>query len=438
MKMSGQPDPDAGKWSASKPLIVGVIGVLLLVGGFGGWSVFTNISGAIIAAGQIEVDQNRQVIQHPDGGVVEAILVQEGEMVAEGDLLVKLDPNLLQSELSIVENQLFELVARRGRLEAERDDADEIAFDPMLDEIGERSEELKEGQRRLFEARRDSVENEREQLVRRGAQIRDQIVGIEAQQAALATQLELIGRELVSQQSLLDRGLAQAARVLSLEREKADLSGRSGELAASIAQAEGRITELDIEVLRLGTARREEAITTLRDLQYNELELAERRRSLKGQLDRLDIRAPVSGIVYGMTVFARRSVIRPADALMYLVPQDRPLLIAARVEPTNIDQIYVNQNVIVRFSAFDQRRTPELQGRVQLVSADAFQDEATQVSYYRAEIVLSEGEIAKLPDDMTLIPGMPVESFIRTDDRTPMAYLMKPLSDYFAKAFRES
>ncbi|MFQ6553613.1 HlyD family type I secretion periplasmic adaptor subunit [Aestuariibius insulae] len=433
--MSPQPDKT---WSASRPLTIGFIALIILVGGFGTWSVMAQISGAIIATGQIEVDQNRQVIQHPDGGVVQAITVDEGDRVEEGDLLIQLDPTLLQSELSIVENQLFEIMARRGRLQAERDDAEEIEFDPLLAEGGDQARELMEGQERLFEARRASTQKETQQLGKRRDQIADQIVGIEAQQIALTSQLGYIEKELTDQQSLLDRGLAQASRVLSLQREQASLSGRAGELAASKAQAEGRVTEIDIEILKLGTARREEAITTLRDLQYSELELLERRRSLREQLSRLDIRSPVAGIVYGLQVFARRSVIRPADPLLYVIPQDRPLVIAAQIEPNHIDQVFVGQDVVLRFSAFDQRRSPELNGQVVLVSADAFEDDRSQLTYYRAEIVLAEGEIAKLPSDMTLIPGMPVESFIRTDDRSPMAYLVKPLSDYFAKAFRES
>jgi HlyD family secretion protein len=207
---------------------------------------------------------------------------------------------------------------------------------------------------------------------------------------------------------------------------------------ASEAQAEGRITEIEIETLKLRTRQREEAISRLRDLQYRELELAEQRRSLQERLDRLDITAPVSGIVYGLTVHTPRSVIRPADPVLYLVPQDRPLVIAARVDPIHIDQTFVGQDVTLRFSTLDQRQTPELFGTVTQVSADAFEDQASQMSYYRAEIVLQDGELDKLPEGITLIPGMPVESYIRTDDRSPMTYLVKPMADYFNKAFRES
>jgi len=428
-------------WSVRGSLIVGVLGIAILVGGFGSWAVFSSIAGAVVASGQIEVDRNRQVVQHIDGGVVAEILVDEGDLVARGQVLLRLDAADLRSQLTITEGQLFEMTARRGRLEAERDEADDIRFDDdLLALAGERPEvaELVEGQGRLFRARRESVHREVEQLEKRAAQIEDQITGVLAQQEATREQLVLIEEELGNQQSLLDRGLAQASVVLNLRRNKANLQGTLGELIASEAQARGRITELEIETLKLSTQRREEAITRLRDLRYQELELIENRRSLLDRLSRLDITAPVSGIVYGMTVRTPRSVIRPADPVLYLVPQDRPLVIAARVAPTDIDQIHVGQTVSIRLPALDQRQTPELFGSVTLFSADAFQDEATGMSYYRAEIELDEGEMDRLPSGAVLIPGMPVESYIRTADRSPLAYLVKPLADYFVKAFREN
>lgn len=384
------------------------------------------------------MDRNRQVIQHPDGGVVEEILVDEGEKVQEGDLLIRLDSSNIVSELAVVEGQLYEILARRARFEAERDGAPELTFDPLLSEEGADAADLTEGQSRLFEARLDSLLRATDQLEQQALQIASQIDGIHAQQLALTEQTALIEEELADQQSLLDRGLAQASRVLALRREASSMKGQVGELTAQAAQAAERRTEIEIQILGLTSTRREEAITRLRDLQYNELELSERRRTLRQQLDRLDIRAPLSGVVYGMTVFARRSVIRAADPLLYLVPQDRPLVIATQVQVTDIDQIHLGQDVVLRFSAFDQRRTPELTGHVTQISADAFQNDQNGASFYRAEIRMDEGEIEKLPESMTLIPGMPVEAFVRTADRTPMGYFLKPIADYFAKAFRES
>ncbi len=433
--------PAAEPWSARRPLILGILALIVLVGGFGAWSVLANISGAIVVSGQIEVEQNRQVVQHPDGGVVEALLVKEGDNVDAGDILIKLDPTGIQSTLNTVEGQLFELMARRSRLEAERDDAKAIVFAPELVEAAAENpkiDDLMRGQARLFRARLDSLSKAVDQLQKRRAQISNQIEGIVAQQGALEKQLGLIGQELESQQSLLDRGLAQASRVLALQREEAQLRGTMGELTASKAQAEGRITEIDIEILKLGTARREEAISRLRDLQFRELELTEKRNAAKEKLARLDIRAPVSGVIYDLKVFGTRSVIRPAEPVLYVVPQDRPLVISARVQPIHVDEVFPGQEVELRFPAFNSRTAPELKGRVTQVSADAFIDERTQAPYYRAEIVLKEGENAKLGEGMTLIPGMPVEAFLRTADRTPLAYLIKPLADFFRKAFRET
>ncbi|MBM1221909.1 HlyD family type I secretion periplasmic adaptor subunit [Ponticoccus sp. SC2-23] len=426
------------QWSVRKPMLIGAAALLVLVGGLGTWSVMSRITGAVIAQGQIEVETNRQVIQHPDGGIVAEILVKEGDTVEAGEVLIRLDAENLRSDLAVVEGQLFEVLARRARFEAERDNAEEIEFpEELLQSDNPVVPELIDGQKRLFQARIEAEDQEKEQLARRRDQISNQIDGIVAQQAAVEEQLSLLEEELESQQTLLDRGLAQATRVLALRREAANVAGQFGELTATKAQAEGRITELEIEILRIGTSRREEAITRLRDLQFNEIELAERRRSLKTQLDRLEIRSPVSGIVYGMQVFAERSVIQSADPVMYVIPQDRPLIITSRVQPQDIDQVYLGQVVALRFSAFDQRRTPELFGSVTQVSADAFTDENTQTSYYRAQIVLSEGEVERLPPEMSLLPGMPVEAFLATQERSPLDYLVKPLTDYFAKAFRE-
>jgi HlyD family secretion protein len=432
---------EENRWSARWPLIVGFLALGVLVGGFGTWAVRTQIAGAIVASGRIEVERNRQVVQHPTGGVVAEIRVKEGDVVAAGDLLIELDSTRLKSEMAITEGQLFEIIARRGRLEAERDGHDEVAFLPeLLDRAAVNPEvaELMEGQRNLFHARRETLSKSQEQLDKRRAQIASQIEGIDAQTASLEEQLELIEEELANQQSLLDRGLAQASTVLALRRNAANLRGQLGELAANRAEAETRITETEIEALSLVTQRREEAITQLRDMRYNELELREQRAATQEDLDRLDIRAPVSGIVYGLAVQTPRSVVQAAEPVLYIVPQDRPLLIAAQVEPVHIDEVLVGQTVSLRFASLDQRTTPELVGRVSLVSADAFEDEATRATYYRAEIVLAPGEIERLDPDVTLIPGMPVEAYIRTADRSPFAYLTKPLMDYFNRAFRET
>lgn len=427
-------------FSPTRPLMVGFLALVILLGGFGTWAVMANISGAVIASGQIVVDKNRQVIQHPDGGVVADILVDEGDQVSKGDVLIRLDGTLLRSDLTITEAQLYELMARRSRLEAERDERLDITFDPELLAAADASVEVAQvivGQKNLFEARRDSVIKEVEQLRKRKEQLNNQVEGIDAQIEASGRQKELIESELASQQTLLDKGLAQAARVLSLQREEARLAGTLGSLIGQKAEAIGGISGLEIEELKLRTQRREAAITRLRDLQFNERQLIEERAALLEQLNRLELRAPVSGVVYNLQVFGSSAVIRPAQEVLYLVPQDRPLVIEAQIPTIHIDQVYKDQPVKLRLSAFDARSTPDLDGSITRVSPDAFIHEQSGASYYRVEIELPEGELDKLGEGKILIPGMPVDAFIKTEDRSPLAYLIRPLSGYFDKAFRE-
>ncbi|MFN3292652.1 MAG: HlyD family type I secretion periplasmic adaptor subunit [Gemmobacter sp.] len=421
-------------------MMLGIVTSLVLVGGTVGWGMMTTITGAIVTSGSLEVDQHRQVVQHADGGTVQDILVTEGASVKAGDVLMTLDGTLLKSELTIVETQFYEILARRGRLEAERDDQRTIQFPAELVEASARNPEvaaLMEGQQRLFEARAETLTKQLEQLGKRKSQTESLIQGIDAQRAALTTQLGLIAEELASQQELLQKGLAQVSRVLALQREEARLAGQVGELTANRAQAEGRITETEIEILRLSAARREEAGTQLRDIGYRELELAERRRALAERISRLEIRAPVSGIVLNLRVTTPRAVIRPADPVMFIIPQDRPLVIASRVPTIHIDQVQPGQEAKVVFSAFSMRTTPEVFGVVTKVSADVLIDEGSQMPYYRAEIELKPGELEKL-GQVVLVPGMPVEAFIRTDERTPVQFLTRPFTDYFNRAFRES
>ena len=431
-------DVIAMRWSAKRPLIIGAVALLILMGGFGTWSFLAQIQGAILTRGQIEVDRNRQIVQHPQGGVVAEIIVDEGDTVNAGDLLLRFDASTVRSELAVVEGQLFEILARRARFEAERDDNDTLTFSPLLLDA-ERNDglPLREGQARLFLARAATRKGKEDQLHLQSAQVADQVGGIVAQLDALNTQRALIRRELANQQSLLDRGLAQTSRILALQREEARLLGASGELTARRAQAAERIIEIDLQILDLASTRREFAIGQLRDLRMNELALTERRQTLQRQIENLSMRAPVSGVVYGLQVYAERSVIKPADPLMFIVPQDRPLMITSQVDVADVDQVFVVQDVSVRIAAFDQRRTPELDGKVTLLSADAFRDGATGDSYYRAEVRLEDEQFYRLPGDLTLIPGMQADVFIRTAAHSPIEYLIKPLADYLTKAFRE-
>ena len=427
-------------WSAGRPLLTGFLAVAILAGGFGSWAVASSLAGAIIAPGRFAVASNRQVVQHPDGGVVSAVTVKEGDRVEAGETLVTLDSTFLASEIAVAAARLGELRARRARLEAERDEAGTITFpDDLLEAAGGDADlaEFVDGQQRLFAARAESRAGIRTQLERRIEQTRAQIEGIDAQSAALEEQLGLIEEELASSQQLLDQGLARAPQVLSLRREAARLSGQVGELAASRGRAEAQITETELQSLNLGAQSREEAIGELRDIRAEEVQLAEQLRAAEARADRLTITAPVSGVIYGLTVFGPGSVVRAAEPVAYVVPQDDALVIEARVEPINVDSVYPGQPVRLVLSAFDTRTTPELLGEVRSLSPDSFDDERSGQPYYRAEIALKEGETERLEEHQVLIPGMPVEAFIRTSDRTPMAYLTQPLVHYFQRAFRD-
>lgn len=434
------PRPPRPFWSIRGPVTLGFVTLALLVGGFGAWSMLATLSGAIVAPGRIEVELNRQIVQHPDGGVVAGIEVTEGASVAAGDVLIRLDGTLLRSDRAVLQGQQNELSARRARLLAERDGLDTPAFPAGLSTLAATDPavaELMDGQTRLFTARLDTFTTTTEQLRRRIGQIASQIEGVDAQRTAMESQLRLIRDELKSQQALLAKGLAQASTVLALEREEARLLGQQGELTASRAQSEGRITEIELEIARIAGSRIEEAEDELRNIGPSLMEVSEKLRAVDERISRLDIRAPVAGIVLGLSVTTPRAVVRPADPVLYIVPQDRPLVIAAQIPPIHVDQVHVGQPVELVFSAFSSRTTPHLKGKVSVVSADAFTDQATQASYYRAEILLDEGEIARL-DGQELMPGMPVDAFIQTEARTPMAYLLKPFTDYFSRAFRES
>ncbi len=432
------PSPES-RFAASRPLLLGFLGVAILLGGLVGWGAFADIAGAVIASGRVEVETRQQVVEHPDGGVVGDILARDGDVVQAGQVMLRLDDTLLRSEETILYDQYWELVSRRNRLEAEQFRAETIGWDdPLLARAAEDPDVdlMRRGQEALFVTRSRAAVEQIDQLRERQRQIERQIEGAEAQIAALGRQVELIDRELEGQRNLLEQGLTQLNRVLSLERERARLDGRVGELIASIAEARGRLAEIEIQILQASTQRQEQAISELRDIQYQENQVREQLVQVRERLARMEVRAPIAGTVFGSTVFARQSVVQPGEPILYIVPTDTEFVITAQVEPINIDQVYIGQPATLRFSAFSARNTPEIDGVVVKVSADALTDERRGYSYYEAEIALAPGEETKL-EGLTLVPGMPVEAYIRTDERTPLNYLVKPLSDYFSRSMRE-
>ena len=431
---------EAENWPAYQPYLWGFVTIGLLVGVLGAWSVLTTLSGAIIAPGQVEVSQSRQIVQHPEGGVVAEILVVEGAAVAAGDVLLRLDGRQLRSEFAIVENQLHEMRARRARLEAERDAAKDVVFPAdLVQAAASRTDlaELLDGQARLFAARQETLAQSVDQRRERIEQIDNQIEGIIAQQTAVSAQITLIKTELATQRALLAQQLVSATRVSTIEQDLAQIEGRAGELTAGLAEARGRIAEIKIEITGLASQQREAAETELRDIVAREAELSERQRALSDRIGQLEIRAPVAGIVLGLLVTTPQSVVRPADPLLYIVPQDRPLLVTARVPITHVDEVGLGQEVRLVFSSLPARTTPEVIGTVTLVSADALIDERTGAAYYRAQITIDLDALNAL-GEVDIVPGMPVDAFIKTADRTPLSYLLKPFTDYFRNAFRET
>jgi len=434
------PSADAtGGWRAGPFVLIGYAAVVLLLGSVGLWGATARISGAVIASGTLEVAGSRQVVQHPDGGVVTEILVRDGDLVAAGDVLLRLEGGRLEAELEIVEGQLFEVVAEEDRLAAQRDAADAVTFSAELTERAPDTvsiAELMSAQNAQFTARRDAVRKERDQLDERARQVRNQIEGLEAQDAAVAEQIAFTREELESSESLLRQGLIQMARVMETRRDLSELSGSKGQLAAQVAENRARLAEIEIEKLKLEGAQQEEAIDTLRDLEFREIELRARRRALQDDISRLDVRAPVAGVVYGSTADTLRGVIRAAEPILSIVPQDVDLIVRSRIEAGKVDQVHEGQEAMLRFPAFDARTTPEVAGRVAALSADVFTDERTGAPFYRVDIALTEAAEEAMAG-RTLTPGMPVEAFISTDERTPLSYFVKPFTDYFAKAFRE-
>ncbi len=433
------PGRQTATWPARLPLSVGIVALILLIGGVGVWSVETNLASAVVSSGTVQVEFKRQVIQHPEGGVVNEILVRDGDIVEPGDILITLEGTRLQSELVIVEGQLREIAARQDRLSAERSDDATVTFDDDLLAAAKTDPKVQrqiDGEQDLFTARREAMEQQISLLGEQNAQIGNRIVGIEAQLEALKAQIEIIDEQLADQQRLLDQQLTQSRQVLDLRRERADILGQKGRLEAEIAELRGQAASNAISLLQLRTTRQEEAVTAQRDLQYSAIELSERALNLRDTMSRLEVRAPIGGIVYGSRVSARQSVVQPAEEIMYIIPQDEPLVVSAKVKAIDIDEVSVGQEVSLRFSAFDQRRRRPMVGRVTKISADIITEESTGMPYYAIEIRPEDGELASLGEDI-LLPGMPVEAFIKTGDQTAFAYLIEPLKTFFSRAFRE-
>ncbi len=426
-------------WSIRGSALLGLLTVVILTLGVGVWGAWASLAGAVIAQGQVQIEARAQIVQHRDGGVVKAILVRDGDRVAAGDPLLVLDEAELASQAKIIADQLVELRARAARLAAEREGTATLILPSDLQSAATNDTAtagIIEGQQNLFAARLATLGEATQSYEEQKLQIENEILGQKAQIGALEEQITLLAGELADAEALLEQGLVQGSRVTALKREKASLTGQKGELEAAVARNLGRIAQIDVEIVGLSAKRREEAVTELRDVEPRIAGLEEELKAVQTKLTRLTLTAPTEGLVHDLRVFSLGAIIRPADPVLYIIPQEEELMITAKIDAYHIDQVFAGRPVVLRFSAFNARTTPEINAEVARVSADVKTDERSGMQFYTTELRVSREEIARL-GDQPLLPGMPVEVFIQTGERSPLSYLAKPFTDYFQRAFRE-
>jgi len=412
---------------------------LFVVLGVGVIGATTELAGAVIAAGALVVDSNVKKVQHPTGGIIGELLVRDGTRVQAGDLLIRLDETTAQANVAMVDKSLAELYARRARLEAERDGSDVIEFpDDLLRSAQQHADigRVVTGERRLFELRRQAQDGQKAQLRERVSQLNEEVRGYTEQSAAKGKEIEFISRELEGVRELFSKNLIPIARVTALERDAARLEGERGQLIATIAQGKGKISETELQIIQVDQNMRSDVAKELADIRAKIAEMVERRVTAADQLQRIDIRAPQTGMVHQLSVFTKGGVVAAGEQIMLIVPEADDLIVEVRVDPQKIDQLELGRAATLRFPGFNQRTTPELNGRVTRIAADVIQDQRTGQPYYLVRIGLAADEIERL-NGLKLVPGMPVEAFISTGERTMLSYLLKPLTDQARRAFRE-
>jgi HlyD family secretion protein len=419
-------------------LIIGLAVVLVLAGGLGGWASTMEISGALIAPGSVVVESNVKKVQHPTGGVVGEVLARDGDLVKAGDVVVRLDDTVTKASLAIVTKNLDGLWARAARLQAEQQGLDQIVFPAaLLDRADDPDvKNIIASETKLFEVRTTGRIGQKAQLRERVTQLNEEIAGLEAQEKAKDQEIALVNKELVGVTTLYDQHLVQMARMTTLQRDVARLNGERAQFIASRAQAKGKITETELQIIQVDKDLVSDVSKDLRETNDKIGEYVERKVTAEDQLRRTDIRAPQDGMVLQSTVHTVGGVITAGDAIMMIVPQTDALSVEAKVNPQDIDKLQIGQKTLLRLSAFNQRTTPELNGVVTRVSPDVTTDQRTGQSYYTIRVSMPPEEVARL-GDVKIIPGMPVEAFVQTGDRTMLSYLIKPLNDQLMRAFRE-
>ncbi len=425
--------------SLRKFQIFGLVVILLLAGGMGGWAAYASVAGAVVASAQVVVESNSKKVQHLEGGIVSEINVRNGDLVKAGDIILRLDDTETRAGLGIINAQLNELQARMARLEAERDEASDLVFaeELLAQKADPKIARILSGQEKIFSSRREARQSKKEQLSQRIEQLREEIQGLEAQRVSKEEQARLIKLELEDLNKLLEQKLVPVSRVLALQREAARLEGERGQLIADAARAKGRIGETKLAILQVDQDARTEVLSELRDGQAKVSELQERRLAARSRLKRIELTAPRAGYVHDLQVHTVGGVISAGEQVMMIVPEKDSLLVRAKVNPQDIDNVKIGQETVVRFPAFNARVTPELKATVERVSADLTSENPQEPPYYAVRVRLVEGEIAKLGGQQ-LKPGMPAEAFIQTPERTVLSYLLRPFTDQIMRAFRES
>lgn len=419
-------------------LIWGTLLVVTLVAGLGGWAATAEISGAVIAPGFLVVDSNVKEIQHPSGGIIGEIFARDGDHVRAGDVLVRLDETVTRANLAITTKSLSELGARKARLEAERDEADTITFPAALQNLSDDPEiaNILQGEIKLFELRRAARVGQKAQLHERIGQFIDEIAGLEIQVIAKGQEIDLIKDELTGLRDLRDKDLISIGKLNDKERALARGRGDHARLSASVARTKGQVSEMELKIIQLDLDLGSTVADELRDVDGKIGEFVERQISARDQLRRIDIRSPQDGMVLRSSVHTVGGVISAGDVIMTIVPEADILTVQAKIAPRDIDQLYLGQPARIRFSAFSQRSTPEINGTLTRISADITTDDRSGESFYTVRIAMAADQVERL-GEVTLVPGMPAETFIQTEARKVISYLVKPLSDQITRAFRE-
>lgn len=438
MAAAPKPNPEviAVEPQIRRRLAYGTALTVLLVGSLGGWGALASLSSAVIAPGIVVVDSSDKKVQHPTGGIVSELNVQNGDRVKAGDVLVRLDAIQARANLGVITSQQMEYRGRKARLEAERDQANKIEFPKGFQDSSADAAAIAASERRLFEARMTSKEGQKKQLRERIGQFRKEIEGLTVQHVAKKTEVELMGEEQVRVQDMRKRELVNVTKQLTTDRDFTRLQGEEGMLVSNIAKADGQISEIEVQIISLDQTMVSESMKELREVEGHLSELAERRTAAQDQLDRIEIKAPRSGRVNELAVHTVGGVINPAETLMMIVPDDEKLAIEVRVAPTDIDQLSIGQPATLRFSAFNQRSTPEFKGVITQIAANMTREPQTGVSYYTARLAIAPDQ-EEAARKLKLVPGMPVETFVQTGERKAITYLLKPFNDQIARAFKE-